>query len=307
MATQFQQRLIGTVIIVAIGVIFLPDLLSGKKQLEPDEAVTIPLRPPLDSAQQAIMPPPRPGTEAAGRAAEAAQQVAAAAEQLAAQQAAQQEAVLASQPAAEVWTIEQAQEALPVAPKPAPQPQAVAAQPAIQQPVVQQPPVVQQIAPQPVPQPVVKQAAPQPVQQQVAKPVPQVAPQPVAQPRLVAGQIQQIEPRQLTPQQVQQAQQQGASQPVSQPQRQPQPISQAPASQGGSFVVQLGAFRNAANVNALVQKLRAAGYNAQTTPSPAREGELNRVWVGPDSKERLDQQLPALQRLTGLSGSVRPK
>ncbi|MBU3825518.1 MAG: SPOR domain-containing protein [Candidatus Oceanisphaera merdipullorum] len=306
MATQFQQRLIGTVIIVAIGVIFLPDLLSGKKQLEPDEAVTIPLRPPLDSAQQAIMPPPRPGTEAAGRAAEAAQQVAAAAEQLAAQQAAKQEAVLASQPAAEVWTIEQAQEALPVAPKPAPQPQAVAAQPAIQQPVVQQP-VVQQIAPQPVPQPVVKQAAPQPapqpVQQQVAKPVPQAAPQPVAQPRLVAGQIQQIEPRQLTPQQAQQ----GASQPVSQPQRQPQPISQAPASQGGSFVVQLGAFRNAANVNALVQKLRAAGYNAQTTPSPAREGELNRVWVGPDSKDRLDQQLPALQRLTGLSGSVRPK
>lgn len=300
MATQFQQRLIGTVIIVAIGVIFLPDLLSGKKQLEPDEAVTIPLRPPLDSAQQAIMPPPRPGTEAAGRAAEAAQQVAAAAEQLAAQQAAQQEAVLASQPAAEVWTIEQAQEALPVAPKPAPQPQAVAAQSAIQQPVVQQP-VAQQIAPQPVPQPVVKQVAPQPVQQQVAKPVPQVAPQPVAQPRLVAGQIQQIEPRQVTPQQAQQ----GASQPVSQPQ--PQPISQAPASQGGSFVVQLGAFRNAANVNALVQKLRAAGYNAQTTPSPAREGELNRVWVGPDSKDRLDQQLPALQRLTGLSGSVRPK
>lgn len=267
MATQFQQRLIGTVIIVAIGVIFLPDLLSGKKQLEPDEAVTIPLRPQLDAPLQAITPPPRPGTEAAGRAAEAAQQVAAAAEQLAAQQAAAQQAgsqqsvsqpAAPAQPAAEVWTIEQTQEAPPVAPKPAPQPQAV----------------VQ--APQPKPAPV-----PQPV----AKP----APQPAAQPRLVAGQIQQIEPRAATPQ----------------PQAQ-QAAPQAAAAQG-QFVVQLGAFRNAANVNALVQKLRAAGYNAQTTPSTPREGELNRVWVGPASKASLDQQLPALQRLTGLNGSVRPK
>lgn len=268
MATQFQQRLIGTVIIVAIGVIFLPDLLSGKKQLEPDEAVTIPLRPQLDAPLQAITPPPRPGTEAAGRAAEAAQQVAAAAEQLAAQQAGSQQSVsqpaAPAQPVAEVWTIEQTQEAPPVAPKPAPQPQAV----------------VQAPAPQPKPAPV-----PQPAPQPVVKP----APQPAAQPRLVAGQIQQIEPRAATPQ----------------PQAQ-QAVPQAGAAQG-QFVVQLGAFRNAANVNALVQKLRAAGYNAQTTPSTPREGELNRVWVGPASKASLDQQLPALQRLTGLNGSVRPK
>lgn len=294
MATQFQQRLIGTVIIVAIGVIFLPDLLSGKKQLEPDEAVTIPLRPQLDAVEPAITAPPRPGTEAAGRAAEAAAQVAAAAEQLAAQQQTASEPV---QAVAEVWTIEQAQEAPPVAPKPAPQPvQQVAQQPVVQQiapqPVAQQPapqPVVQQAPPQRVPQPVAQQPAVQQVAPQPVAP----APQPVAQPRLVAGQIQQIEPRQATPQPVQQAA--------------PQPVSQAPVSQGGEFVVQLGAFQNAANVNALVQKLRAAGYNAQTTPSPAREGEINRVWVGPSSKATLESQLPALQRLTGLNGSVRPK
>lgn len=267
MATQFQQRLIGTVIIVAIGVIFLPDLLSGKKQLVPDEAVTIPLRPQLDEAQPAITAPPRPGTEAAGRAAEAAQQVAAAAEQLAAQQAVTQQPA-PSQPVAEVWTIEQAQEAPPVAPKPAPQPVAQA-QPA--------PQPVAQPAPKPAPQPVA-QAAPQPAAQ--------------AQPRLVAGQIQQIEPRQAPPQQA--APQAAAPKPA------------APAAQG-QFIVQLGAFQNAANVNALVQKLRAAGYNAQTTPSPAREGEINRVWIGPDSKERLEQQLAPLQRLTGLNGSVRAK
>lgn len=263
MTTQFQQRLIGTVIIVAIGVIFLPDLLSGKKQLVPDEAVTIPLRPQLDAPLSAITPPPRPGTEAAGRAAE----VAAAAEQLATQQASQQQADLQqanqqqvaepSAPAAEVWTIEQTQEAPSVAPKPAPQPAQVA------------------------------QPAPQPTQQAPSQPTA------AEQPRLVAGQIQQIEPKQAP------------SQPA-QSQPKPQAPAAAPASQG-QFVVQLGAFKNAANVNALVQKLRAAGYNAQTTPSPAREGEINRVWVGPDSKERLEQQLSALQNLTGLSGSVRAK
>lgn len=272
MATQFQQRLIGTVIIVAIGVIFLPDLLSGKKQLVPDEAVTIPLRPQLDEAQPAITAPPRPGTEAAGRAAEAAQQVAAAAEQLAAQQAVTQQPA-PSQPVAEVWTIEQAQEAPPVAPKPAPQ--------------------VAQAAPQPAPQPVAQaQPAPKPAPQPVAQPAPQ--PAAPAQPRLVAGQIQQIEPKQAAPQPA-------TSQPA-----QPKPVSQS-AAQQGQFIVQLGAFQNAANVNALVQKLRAAGYNAQTTPSPAREGEINRVWIGPDSKERLEQQLAPLQRLTGLNGSVRAK
>ena len=279
LATQFQQRLIGTVIIVAIGVIFLPDLLSGKKQLAPDEAVTIPLRPPLDPALQALAPPPRPGTEAAGRAAEAAEQVAAAAEQLAAQQAGALQTAPAAQPPAEVWTIEQTQEAPPVAPQPAPQPQAVAQAP------VQPQPAPQPVA-QPAPQAVVQQAPPQPV----AQPTP-----PPAQPRLVAGQIQQIEPREAPPL----------------PQAAPKPVnqasSQAAAAPQGQFVVQLGAFQNATNVNALVQKLRAAGYNAQTTPSPAREGEINRVWVGPDSKDRLDQQLPALQRLTGLNGSVRPK
>ncbi|ART79440.1 SPOR domain-containing protein [Oceanisphaera avium] len=245
MATQFQQRLIGTVILVAIGVIFLPDLLSGKKQLVPDEAVTIPLRPELAAPLPAITPPPRPGTEAAGRAAEAAAQVAAATEQLAAQQAAEPAQPTAKPEAKpEVWTIEQTQEAAPVAPKPAPA-----------------------------------------ASQEKPQPAPKAMEQTTTQPKLSAGQVQQIEPK--------------AAPKTSEP-------KPAAATQG-QFIVQLGAFKNAANVNALVQKLKAAGYNAQTTPSPAREGEINRVWIGPDSKARLEQQLPALQRLTGLSGSVRAK
>lgn len=45
MATQFQNRLIGTVILVSLGVVFLPDLLMGKKNDISAPAGSIPLRP----------------------------------------------------------------------------------------------------------------------------------------------------------------------------------------------------------------------------------------------------------------------
>ncbi|WP_144213995.1 SPOR domain-containing protein [Shewanella donghaensis] len=45
MSGQFQNRLVGTVVIVALGVIFLPDLLDGKKQRQVEEFTEIPLRP----------------------------------------------------------------------------------------------------------------------------------------------------------------------------------------------------------------------------------------------------------------------
>lgn len=202
MATPFQQRLVGTVILVALGVIFLPDLLSGKKPSEPDEAVSIPLRPELEPAQPAVKLP--------------------------------KEQPIANK-APEVWTVEQTQEAAPVVPEAAP-PEPVAPQP------------------EPAPKAPVKPAPAPPAE---TKPAP--APKPA------------------------------------------EPAANA------DHVVQLGAFRNADNVNALVKKLKNAGYRAYTTPAPPIQGEINRVWVGPDSKARLQQQLPALERLTSLKGSVKPK
>ncbi|GAA3705731.1 hypothetical protein GCM10022421_10810 [Oceanisphaera sediminis] len=208
MATQFQHRLVGTVILVALGVIFLPDLLDGKQQLAVDEAVTIPLRPELEPARPVVTAPP----------------------------------AVAEPPAAEakpeVWTMEQAKEAPPVAPQPAAKPE-----------------------PKPAPRP-------EPKPEPAPRPAPVVKPAPVVQPAPVIKQI---------------------------------------APQQGEYIVQLGAFRNADNVNALVKKLRASGYRAQTTPAVPRQGELNRVWVGPDSKARLEQQLAPLERLTGLKGSVRSR
>lgn len=45
MATAFQNRLVGTIIIVALAVIFLPELLDGEKRRSQDRFETIPDRP----------------------------------------------------------------------------------------------------------------------------------------------------------------------------------------------------------------------------------------------------------------------
>ncbi|WP_116472875.1 cell division protein DedD [Zobellella maritima] len=249
MATQFQHRLVGTVILFALGVIFLPDLLDGKKQLVQDEAVTIPLRPELDPPQPVISQPLPIASAGVAPQVEPAQR--------------EPDPV---EPVPEVWALEQPQEAPPAAksqpvvqaaPKPAPPEVESKPQPAPK-------PAPTKVEPKPQPAPVKTEPKPQPVP--VPKPAPVIKPAPIIRPAPVA-------------------------QPAAQPQQ-------------GSFVVQLGAFRNAGNVNDLVKKLQAAGYRAQTSPAVPQQGVLNRVWVGPDSRARLEQQLAPLERLTGLKGRI---
>ena len=45
MSSQFHNRLVGTVVLVALSVIFLPDILDGKKERIQEEFTEIPLRP----------------------------------------------------------------------------------------------------------------------------------------------------------------------------------------------------------------------------------------------------------------------
>ncbi|QUJ68230.1 SPOR domain-containing protein [Photobacterium sp. GJ3] len=45
MASKFQSRLVGTIVLVAIGVIFLPDFFDGKKQHFQEQFASIPLQP----------------------------------------------------------------------------------------------------------------------------------------------------------------------------------------------------------------------------------------------------------------------
>ncbi|PSW19465.1 SPOR domain-containing protein [Photobacterium sanctipauli] len=49
MASKFQSRLVGTIILVAIGVIFLPDLFDGKKQHYQEQFASIPLQPEVEA------------------------------------------------------------------------------------------------------------------------------------------------------------------------------------------------------------------------------------------------------------------
>ncbi|WP_068714258.1 SPOR domain-containing protein [Vibrio tritonius] len=49
MASKFQSRLVGTIVLVAFGVIILPDVLDGQKTHYKDDVASIPIKPELDS------------------------------------------------------------------------------------------------------------------------------------------------------------------------------------------------------------------------------------------------------------------
>ncbi|MCS6192884.1 cell division protein DedD [Shewanella baltica] len=53
MSSQFHNRLVGTVVLVALGVIFLPDILDGKKDHQEEQFSEIPLRPTVIEQQKA--------------------------------------------------------------------------------------------------------------------------------------------------------------------------------------------------------------------------------------------------------------
>ena len=58
MASKFQNRLVGTIILVAVGVIVLPGLLDGQKKHYKEEFAAIPLVPKADDQQDSEMVPP---------------------------------------------------------------------------------------------------------------------------------------------------------------------------------------------------------------------------------------------------------
>lgn len=74
-----------------------------------------------------------------------------------------------------------------------------------------------------------------------------------------------------------------------------------------AWTIQLGAFENKANINTLLKKLNKAGFRAHTIPKVVMDGQLTRVFVGPDvSKGKLESNLPRLKSLTGLNGKLIP-
>lgn len=248
MASKFQNRLVGTVILVALGVIILPGLLDGKKKHYEDEFAAIPLVPKAgDVEENDVLPPvsqplPAQPPEGAG----------ALVEQQAANEAAAQQAV--RQPT--------------------------------QQPTLVTPPPVE-TRPQPTPQP-----KPKPVE---------VKPKPVQQPKPV-----EVKPVEVKPV----VKPETRPEPKPEPTPEPAPV-QKPAEEkapaGQAYVVQLGALKNAAKVNEVVASLRLSGYRAFTVPSTPVQGQITRIYVGPDaSKQKLQSSLSVLNSISGLSGQVKP-
>lgn len=255
MASKFQNRLVGTVILVALGVIILPGLLDGKKKHYEDEFAAIPLVPKAgDVEENDVLPPvsqplPAQPPEGAG----------ALVEQQAANEAAAQQAV--RQPT--------------------------------QQPTLVTPPVETrpQLTPQPTPQP-----KPKPVE---------VKPKPVQQPKPV-----EVKPVEVKPVVKPETRPEPKPEPTPVPKPEPAPV-QKPAEEkapaGQAYVVQLGALKNAAKVNEVVASLRLSGYRAFTVPSTPVQGQITRIYVGPDaSKQKLQSSLSALNSISGLSGQVKP-
>nr|WP_243746921.1 SPOR domain-containing protein [Stenotrophomonas indicatrix] len=81
----------------------------------------------------------------------------------------------------------------------------------------------------------------------------------------------------------------------------------APAASGVGFAVQLGAFGQAADANALRDKVRAAGFSAFVEQVRTDKGSLHRVRVGPVANRADAEQLKAqVAAKVGVAGMVRP-
>ncbi|MXP48483.1 cell division protein DedD [Pantoea sp. Eser] len=222
MASKFQNRLVGTVILVAVGVIVLPGLLDGQKKHYKEEFAAIPLVPKPDDQQDSEMVPPvtqslpdQPPEGAGNAVSNSNGKTTAAAEQGCAKPTEGSE------------------------------------------PAVVTPPPVHQLTP--------TQGKP--------KPVEQPKPKPVEQPKQTET------PRATEP--------------------------SAPA--GQAYVVQLGALKNASKVNEIVAQLRLSGYRAFTVPSTPVQGQITRIYVGPDaSKAKMQSAVGELKSISGLGGVVKP-
>lgn len=83
----------------------------------------------------------------------------------------------------------------------------------------------------------------------------------------------------------------------------PEPTQNALQEPG--WVIQLGAFGNAESVDKLIQQLQQQGFAAYRETVQVDDKTLTRLLVGPAlSQSELEQQLPELQKLTGLNGRV---
>lgn len=227
MASKFQNRLVGTIVLVALGVIVLPTLLDGNKKYNEDKFASIPLVPKPGDEQEIESIPPLNSTTT-------------------------------------ILSVPLEDETEVLLPETLEQPET---------PLVTVSPQPAQIVP-PAVQPEVKlQSQSRPEQ----KPAPKKSPASEPKAKL-----------EVTPE----------------PKLAEKPAEKAP--QGQAYIVQLGALKNAGKVDEIVARLRLSGYQVYTVPSSPVQGQLTRIYVGPNvSKQQLESALSELKSLTGLQGQVR--
>ncbi|MBE8596921.1 cell division protein DedD [Xenorhabdus sp. BG5] len=226
MASKFQNRLVGTIVLVALGVIVLPMIFDGDKKYNENQFAAIPLVPkPGDEEDIDSIPPltqnmPSTPPEGAAEAMQSQEQ----------------------EPDIDMLTRPSSSESITTPPVT----------------VTQDPKTVVQ---------------PESSSQQKAVTKPQVKPEPRVESKP------EIKPK-------------------------PEPTEQAP--QATAYVVQLGALKNADKVDEIVARLRLSGHQVYTVPSSPVQGQLTRIYVGPNaSRQALESILPELKELTGLQGQMK--
>ncbi|MGG6136402.1 cell division protein DedD [Pantoea allii] len=258
MASKFQNRLVGTVILVAVGVIVLPGLLDGKKKHYKEEFAAIPLVPKPDDQQDSEMVPP-------------------VTQSLPAQPPAGAGSVVSHPDADDADAAEGSSQ-----PEHSSEP-SVVSPPPVHSSTATTTPKAKPVEPTRPKQ--VEQAKPKSAEPPQSKPVEKTRPVEQAKP------VEKTKP-------AEQSQPAEKSAPAEQP-KETQPAGQA-------YVVQLGALKNASKVNEIVAKLRLSGYRAYTVPSTPVQGQITRIYVGPDaSKAKMQAAVAELKNVSGLSGVVK--
>lgn len=300
MATQFQNRLIGTVILVSLGVIFLPDLLMGKKNDISAPPGSLPLRPEqtmtatpetadtnnvvaaVSSSASASTNSNNTSTSVAGGDASSVND--------------SSSVVVAS--SNDSWQVEEVAPTVTIG-------QSTKTVVAEKNTVVQSKPVQtatakteSNIQKTTKPAAVVKET--KPVEVVKAAETVSAETETTIQTKKDDSGLTIKTPAQVEAERL--ARQQTNAKPAAVTSAKPVTTTEA-VTHNGSWIIQVGVFSNAENAKSLANRLRSAGYTATTV----RSGSLTRVVVGPDvSRDKLQSQLSGINRAAGTSGRVIP-
>ncbi|MFB2801332.1 SPOR domain-containing protein [Shewanella seohaensis] len=268
MSSQFHNRLVGTVVLVALGVIFLPDILDGKKDRQEEQFAEIPLRPAAIAQQNAddmfeVLSTQDVDGEGA----------------IPEEASPNDEAALAQAVNTDVKDTPAAKvEPKAEAVKEQAKPQTAKAE---TKPEVKEPVKTETAKAEP------KKETPKPTPTKTETKKPETKPSVVAKadkPKAETAKTESAKP----------AKDDGIK-----------VVSRDSLKPG--LTLQLGAFSNAANVKALVAQLRKSGYKAYTIPDTPKDGVLTKVFVGPDvSEAKLKKMQEEIESLTRLKGRIVP-